>query len=295
MCFVYQTANEHWRLLCEIRCILYTVYCVLYTVYSILYTVYFILYTVYCILYTVLVYCKWEEINNEVGKRLFWRRDVCVCVLSSHLFWTSDLWTHHQPGSHRRNVTQDLYTFLFRCLPYFLPREGSSHPFPSSTVKSDFCVPTNKPSSTCWACLFVFILFYFVRKNPGNQRNHRPVVVSIQHIKAHQKSPCRSISRGKRHNRVGIPRSKHETAGYLLIYSVKRTQLIGRRPLLPCRVRKTAGYTLPHVYFSPELYPDFPKCTLTWREVGLFHRRLFFPHESLSAPSKGHQNPNLSA
>ena len=30
----------------------------------------------------------------------------CVCVLSSHLFWTSDLWTH-QPGPHRRKVTQD--------------------------------------------------------------------------------------------------------------------------------------------------------------------------------------------
>ena len=28
-----------------------------------------------------------------------------VCVLSSHLFWTSDLWTH-QPGSHRKKVTR---------------------------------------------------------------------------------------------------------------------------------------------------------------------------------------------
>ena len=26
---------------------------------------------------------------------------VCVCVMSSHLFWTSGLWTY-QPGSHRR-------------------------------------------------------------------------------------------------------------------------------------------------------------------------------------------------
>ena len=29
-----------------------------------------------------------------------------VCVLSSHLFWTSGLWTY-QPGSHRRKVTQE--------------------------------------------------------------------------------------------------------------------------------------------------------------------------------------------
>ena len=40
-----------------------------------------------------------------------------VCfALSTHLFWTSDLWTH-QPGSHRRKVTQDFFTFLLRCLP----------------------------------------------------------------------------------------------------------------------------------------------------------------------------------
>ena len=31
---------------------------------------------------------------------------MCVYVLSSHLFWTSDLWTH-QPGSHGKKVTQD--------------------------------------------------------------------------------------------------------------------------------------------------------------------------------------------
>ena len=43
---------------------------------------------------------------------------------------------------------------------------------------------------------------------------------------------------------------------YLLIYSVKRTQLIGRRPLSPCRVRKTAGYTLPRV-LSPRMVPRF--------------------------------------
>ena len=60
----------------------------------------------------------------------------------------------------------------------------------------------------------------------------------------------------------GIPWSKRDTAGYLLIYNVKRTQLIGRRPLLPCRVRKTAGYTLPRLLFSrtvprlSEMYPD---------------------------------------
>ena len=54
----------------------------------------------------------------------------CVCVLPSHLFWTSGLWTY-QPGSHRRKVTQDFSTFLLRCLLYFFSREGFSHSFPS--------------------------------------------------------------------------------------------------------------------------------------------------------------------
>ena len=53
-----------------------------------------------------------------------------------------------------------------------------------------------------------------------------------------------------------IPWSKSDTAGYLLYYSVKRTQLIGRRPLSPCRVRKTAGYTLPRLFF-PRIVPRF--------------------------------------
>ena len=36
---------------------------------------------------------------------------------------------------------------------------------------------------------------------------------------------------------------------------------------LPCP-KNDGVYGIPcHVYFSPELYPNFPKCTLTWREV----------------------------
>ena len=63
---------------------------------------------------------------------------VCVCLFSSHLFWTSGLWTY-QPGSHRRKVTQDFSsTFLLRCLPKFFSREGFSRSFPSSTVKLNF-------------------------------------------------------------------------------------------------------------------------------------------------------------
>ena len=35
-----------------------------------------------------------------------------MCVLSSHLFWTSGLWTH-QPGSHGRKVAQDSLGIIF--------------------------------------------------------------------------------------------------------------------------------------------------------------------------------------
>ena len=44
---------------------------------------------------------------------------VCVCVLSSHLFWTSGLWTYHgtSRGHTGRKVTPDFSTFLLRCLP----------------------------------------------------------------------------------------------------------------------------------------------------------------------------------
>ena len=85
-------------------------------------------------------------------------------MLSSHLFWTSDLWTH-QPGSHRRKATQDFSsTFLLRCLPSFLSREGFSYSFPSSTVKSNFVYPRTNRSP-------------LVGKNPSyRDSNSRPNV-----------------------------------------------------------------------------------------------------------------------
>ena len=83
-------------------------------------------------------------------------RCVCVCVLSSHLCWTSDLWTH-QPGSHRREVTHNFSTFFLRCLPQFLSREGFSSPFPSSTVKSNIVYPRINRSPLVGHDLFYFI------------------------------------------------------------------------------------------------------------------------------------------
>ena len=43
---------------------------------------------------------------------------VCVCVFSSHLFWTSN--SLELPAG----VTQDFASFLLRCVPLFFSREG---------------------------------------------------------------------------------------------------------------------------------------------------------------------------
>ena len=84
---------------------------------------------------------------------------VCVCVLSSYLFWTSGLWTY-QPGPHRRKVTQDFSsTFLLLCLHSFFSREVFSRSFPSSTVKSNFCVPTQINRSPLVGHFFFFFPF----------------------------------------------------------------------------------------------------------------------------------------
>ena len=66
---------------------------------------------------------------------------VCVCVLSSHLFWTTGLWTY-QPGSHRRKITQEenhtgCLHLPSAVLALIFLREEFSCPFPSSTVKSN--------------------------------------------------------------------------------------------------------------------------------------------------------------
>ena len=118
-----------------------------------------------------------------------------------------------------------------------------------------------------------------------------------------------------------IPWSKSDTAGYLLIYSVKRTLLIGRRPLSPCLVRKTAGYTLPRLLFPrtvprfSEMYPDLagsgtlPSAIFSARIT--FRSRQSTPKPKSpcskqamstgiaclggrSAPTKEHQNTNSS-
>ena len=54
----------------------------------------------------------------------------CMCVFSSHSFWTSSL-LDVPAGPHRRKATQDFSSsFLLRCVPQFFSREDSAIPFP---------------------------------------------------------------------------------------------------------------------------------------------------------------------
>ena len=72
---------------------------------------------------------------------LITKTSVCVFFFLIH-FEHQVRWTY-QPGSHRKKITQDFSsTFFLRCVPHFFSREGFSHSFPSSTVKSNFCVLT---------------------------------------------------------------------------------------------------------------------------------------------------------
>ena len=62
---------------------------------------------------------------------------LCVCFLP--IYCGCQVRWMYQPGSHRRKVTRDFSSpFLLRCMPLFFSREGFSHSFPSSSVKSNF-------------------------------------------------------------------------------------------------------------------------------------------------------------
>ena len=61
---------------------------------------------------------------------------MCVCVFFPFIL---DIMDVPAGVTQERKVTQDFSsTFLVRCVPLFFSREGFSHSFPSSTVKSNF-------------------------------------------------------------------------------------------------------------------------------------------------------------
>ena len=99
---------------------------------------------------------------------------MCVCVVIPFI-----LDAPAGVGSHRRKVTQDFSsTFLLRCLPSFLSREGFSRPFPSSAVKSNFVYPRINRSPLVGHFLFLFL---FLRGCPIEKTTSLPSVVGNKH------------------------------------------------------------------------------------------------------------------
>ena len=61
---------------------------------------------------------RYVPLTVIVMERKIHKFRVCVCVFSSHSFWTSMDVPAGVPGSHRKKVTQDSpSTFFLRCLP----------------------------------------------------------------------------------------------------------------------------------------------------------------------------------
>ena len=66
---------------------------------------------------------------------------VCVCVFSSHSFWTSS-WTY-QPGSHRRKVTQNIFIHHLSAVRALIFLARRIRPFLSLVDREvEFCVLT---------------------------------------------------------------------------------------------------------------------------------------------------------
>ena len=66
---------------------------------------------------------------------------VCLCVFFPFILDIKFVGRTSRGHTDRRKVTQDFSsTFFLRCVPSFFSREGFSHSFPSSTVKSNFVI-----------------------------------------------------------------------------------------------------------------------------------------------------------
>ena len=109
----------------------------------------------------------------------------CVCVFSSHSFWTSSSLDVTAGGSHRRKVTQEEgHTGFFIHLPFalraliFLARR--IQPFLSLVDREvEFCVPTISSFSTRWAFFFTI----FSEKNPVyRDRTHVPTCQKVTRL-----------------------------------------------------------------------------------------------------------------
>ena len=72
----------------------------------------------------LLLFLPFQQTTSGIGHR------VCFCCLL-HVYSGRQFGGMYQPGSHRRNVTQDFSsTFLLRCMPLFFSEKDSAVHFP---------------------------------------------------------------------------------------------------------------------------------------------------------------------
>ena len=96
----------------------------------------------------------------------------CVCVVIPFIL---DVCLVDAPAG----VTQDFFTFLLRCLPYFFSREGFGHPFPSSTLKSNVLYPRiNRSPLVGYAFLLFYCFVFWKEKSQFVGKEISPPLVS---------------------------------------------------------------------------------------------------------------------
>ena len=108
--------------------------------------------------------CKGAPINNTCDSTLSPACVcVCVCVFFPFILDINGRTSRGHTGGRSHRISHPP-SFCGACLNFF-SREGFSHSFPSSTVKSNFVLLTILSFSTRWAFLFCFLVF-LVRKIP---------------------------------------------------------------------------------------------------------------------------------
>ena len=108
----------------------------------------------------------------------------CLCVFSSHLFWTSGLWTY-QPGSHRQEEghTGFLLYLLSFCGACFVFLAKRIQPFLSLVDREvEFCVLNDLIVLHLLGIYFILLFYFLARKNSSRITGIRTQVPTCQKV-----------------------------------------------------------------------------------------------------------------
>ena len=102
-----------------------------------------------------------------------------MCVFFSHSFWTSSSLDVPAGVTQEEGHTEFLIHLLSAVRALIFSREGFSHSFPSSTVKSNFVLCTNDLIVLHPLGIFILFFSFLVRKIPYVHVNPRKYIFSI--------------------------------------------------------------------------------------------------------------------